>query len=371
MVLSRAVCASFFFFHVAVAAYTARVQEMAMRGFALRNFQQVHAYFEQHIPLLSSFTEKKEALSLFAQYLELHDAHERAAHCYRDAALYALGTERVQFLLEATRNAMAADAREYARETLAEVEHIGVQVLNKKQHATFLVYHVWLALHAASTAAHLHEQLERLEEYGTQGVFNVFETVLLFTRWWITQDEKVAQRLTERYPQSFEALSVIGAVEIAPSVFWHLMPRAYGEAVESMGKSETVVLQDAKLRPVPEVVAAHRTRRAHVAADGTAARSAMSSSHNLGVSILEGGVSVPDEVGAGDEKPRGYQLGFFRAKENAQRLMDDLERRGFGFQLNTVRRADAVYYQVFVPEDDSGFVGHRLKDAGYETFPLF
>ena len=79
-----------------------------------------------------------------------------------------------------------------------------------------------------------------------------------------------------------------------------------------------------------------------------------------------------NQANIGDAFPLYYQLGAFRESANAELLIAKLERHGF--QAKTFRR-DSKSGQLYLVYVDAGPNASRmmvaLKDAGFETWPLF
>ena len=79
-------------------------------------------------------------------------------------------------------------------------------------------------------------------------------------------------------------------------------------------------------------------------------------------------------AGAAPETPaRGkrQQLGLFRDESNAAALISRLEKKGFNaYSYPDKRSSGTVYYVVVVDDDSAGSVGHRLRESGFECYPV-
>jgi hypothetical protein len=70
--------------------------------------------------------------------------------------------------------------------------------------------------------------------------------------------------------------------------------------------------------------------------------------------------------------PRALQTGLFSREENAQAAAARLAARGFAAELSRKTVNGVVYWAVSVPPgEDSNRTIMRLKDAGFESFPVF
>ena len=82
--------------------------------------------------------------------------------------------------------------------------------------------------------------------------------------------------------------------------------------------------------------------------------------------------SKPAAVSETQAKPSYYQLGFYKTKKYAEALAADLQKKHFTPIIKEeMRPSGTVYFAVLVKENAAGDMGLRLKDAGYEAFPIF
>ena len=67
-----------------------------------------------------------------------------------------------------------------------------------------------------------------------------------------------------------------------------------------------------------------------------------------------------------------YQLGFYKTKQYAERLAEELQKKQFRPIIKEeTRPSGTVYFAVLIEENAAGDIMLRLKDAGYEAFPVF
>lgn len=160
--------------------------------------------------------------------------------------------------------------------------------------------------------------IRTLKEYANSERFAQFKPSILFILWFISNDKEAENIILRQYPKSMEAMLVKGDVIILPTTFWYLLPsnKAYYD--------EELILP-----------------------------SLDSSSTRISI-------------------PIAYQIGFFKNKENANVQVKKLTSQGYVVELKEEKReSGTVYFAVFVIEKENGNTGVRLKNEGYETFPIF
>lgn len=185
--------------------------------------------------------------------------------------------------------------------------------------------------------------------YTKKKVFSEYHPALLFTLWWVNGDEDAKQRLLKEYPAGMEAAAVNGIVTVQPSTFWYLMPRSGLAQKPAAGSTASKTSASSE---------ATKTSGQSSAASKAEAASTQS--------------SKPAAVSETQAKPSYYQLGFYKTKKYAEALAADLQKKHFTPIIKEeTRPSGTVYFAVLVKENAAGDMGLRLKDAGYEAFPIF
>ena len=160
--------------------------------------------------------------------------------------------------------------------------------------------------------------IQILKGYSKNERFAPFKASILFTLWFISNDKEAENIILKQYPKTMEAMLVKGDVIILPTTFWYLLP------------SNKVYYDEEITLP-----------------------SLDSSSTKISV-------------------PVAYQIGFFKNKENANTQAKKFETQGYVVEIREEKReSGTLYFAVFVIEKDNGNTGIRLKNEGYETFPIF
>jgi len=297
-------------------ALQSSVQTLAQKAFAQKTEAAVRQFFEKNLATLPNAQAKVQALTLLADYEEHNGNYSNAASCYRQAAGFNTSDKKTALLLDAVRALLCGGSLDSARSLLSEIAAALPVSDEDPYYRRAAVYDTWrlLAEERADRAVPL------ITAYTKKKSFSEYHSALLFTLWWINDDEDAKQRLLKEYPAGMEAAAVNGTVTVQPSTFWYLMPRS--------GLAQQAI------------------------AGGSASKIAAVSETPL--------------------KPSYYQLGFYKTKKYAEALAADLQKKHFTPIIKEeTRPSGTVYFAVLVKENAAGDMGLRLKDAGYEAFPIF
>ena len=230
-----------------------------------------------------------------------------------------------QLVLAAVRAALGGGDYETAETYLASVR--GSK--NNETIAFVRLYTVWAWLCRAETQDDLVEPVALLESYVNMASMSQVQPSVCLTLWYVTGDSKWALQLTEKYPLSPESSVVSGKAQVLPSPFWYFLPREK--------TAMTIEDSDDHIKSSPSLPASK------------------SSNESNGSNVIV-----------------CHQLGFFRNRENADKLVQRVSAAGFSPSVSEEKRASGtVYYVVTVPDDGSPSMGLRLKTAGFESYPVF
>jgi len=314
--------------------------------------EKVIAALESGARKLGEPASKRAVLRFLADYEERLALADRAADHYLEAASSGAGSRDEGLVLDAARCRLSLGDAERAN---ALVSSVLLASFDDAVLARARVYAAWISL---SSAEDPRPALSQIRSYADQPAFAAYEPALLFTLWWSDSDASARDRLLARHPASPEAAVARGEMGIAPISFWYLMPRDARSiaAFAAKGSAKSVVSKSA---PVSEPADTKVSGDTKASGDDKA--------------VADAKVSA-DALTSGDEHPRPtwHQLGFFRQRDYADELVAKLRAKGFEpIVRNEKRPSGTVYFAVLVPEDPRGEVGPRLKDAGFESFPLF
>ena len=321
------------------------VQTLAQKAFAQKTDAAVRQFFEKNLATLPNAQAKVQALMLLADYEQHNGNYSNAADCYRRAAGFDTTDKKTALLLDAVRVLLCGGSMDSARSLLSEIAAALPVSDEDPYYRRAAVYDTWrlLAEDRADRAVPL------ITAYTKKKAFSEYHPALLFTLWWVNDDEDAKQRLLKEYPSGMEAAAVNGTVTVQPSTFWYLMPRS-GLAQEPAAGST-----------------ASKT--------GTPSEATKAPGQSSAASKAESASAQSSKTAAGSEtqaKPSYYQLGFYKTKKYAEALAADLQKKHFTPIIKEeTRPSGTVYFAVLVKENAAGDMGLRLKDAGYEAFPIF
>ena len=321
------------------------VQTLAQKAFAQKTEADVRQFFEKNLAVLPNAQAKVQALTLLADYEQYNGNYSNAADCYRRAAGFDTTDKKTALLLDAVRVLLCGGSMDSARSLLSEIAAALPVSDEDPYYRRAAVYDTWrlLAEDRADRAVPL------ITAYTKKKAFSEYHPALLFTLWWVNGDEDAKQRLLKEYPAGMEAAAVNGTVTVQPSTFWYLMPRSGLAQKPAAGST------------------ASKT--------GTSSEATKAPGQSSSASKAEAASAQSSKPAAGSEtqsKPSYYQLGFYKTKKYAEALAADLQKKHFTPIIKEeTRPSGTVYFAVLVKENAAGDMGLRLKDAGYEAFPIF
>lgn len=351
--MNRAILAlAFSFLAASLVAQTA--DSVIAEAISRKESEKVIAALETGARKLGEPAAKRAVLRFLADYEERIALADRAADHYLEAASAGSGPRDEGLVLDAARCRLSLGDAERAN---ALVSSVLLASFDDAVLARARVYAAWISLASADDPR---PALSQIRSYADQAAFAAYEPALLFTLWWSDSDASARDRLVARHPASLEAAVARGEMSIAPVSFWYLMPRDARSiaAFAAKGSAQGAAPKPAQVT-VPEPADAVTSGDAVASGDGVTSGDAVASA---------------DAVASGDDHPRPtwHQIGFFRQRDYADELVAKLRAKGFEPIIrNEKRPSGTVYFAVLVPEDPRGQVGPRLKDAGFESFPLF
>lgn len=303
------------------------VRRLAEKAFAQKTEEAIRQTFKTGLAALTEPQARCQALALLAEYERHIGNYQAASGFYRQAAALCKPTNTM-LLLEAVKTLLGSGDFETAASLLntilTDIPHNDADPLYR----TAAVYETWRLL--AQDRSDL--ALPVIRSYLQKKAFSDYHPALLFTLWWTASDETAKQRLLKEFPAAIETAAVQGNVTVLPSQFWYLMPKTV---------EETNVYTASKIL----------NSEAHHAA----AQAATDASRH-----------------EKQTKPLYYQLGFYRTKKYAENFAENLRKKNFTPLIKEEKRpSGTVYFAVLVEENTLGDMGLRLKDAGYEAFPIF
>lgn len=314
-----------------VQAISPEIQKLVGQAFSEKNTDDIERALKTASERAKDPVDRKYVYTALASLNERLGKPAVAGKQYRDAALAIPGKRDDSLYLDAVRCALASNDAEQAGEMVREVllSSFDEPVLIRAR-----VYSAWIQL----ASGERDKALEMLRAYAANSQFNSYAPAILFTIWWTTGDNKVAQSIRSRYPSSPESAVVSGDLLAGPSPFWYLMSR---DGMTSFIPDERMIA-----RNVTE--------------------SAVVNSEPDQTSPPAGEAAFSTKPSAGGA---WQQTGFFKNRENAESMAAVLRQRGFSPSVREeTRPSGTVYYAVLVPDD--GTTAARLRDEGFESYQV-
>lgn len=311
------------------------INQAVQRSKNAENLSDVIAFVEKSAASVTNDLDVRALYTFLGQLNEQAGLYKDACNWYAKAAGIpgspaqdALTSE--QLVLAAIRSALSGGDYETAEAYLTSIR--GSK--NQETAAYVKLYTAWAYLSRAETQEDLVEPIALLNSYATMPLMETVRPAVYLTLWYVTGLDTWKTKLSTEFPNAPETAVTSGKAEILPSPFWFFLPQTETTSLaqSSSAQKETTVAEEKKVAITPEVSASD------------------SSEHKI---VCQ-------------------QLGFFRSKENASRLMERVRQAGFSPELKEETRASGTtYFVVTVPEDSSGNTGLKLKTAGFECYPVF
>lgn len=273
---------------------------------------------------MSSEADKRSILYYLGTLQEQNGDYSAASSSYASAAGIAAGDAKnmakisseelvLCAVLSSLNAGEAGNASSYLASSVSKSENVGIQARVK-------LYSAWADLCKAQSLEATKETQALLKAYSTMDSMKSLHPQILFTLWYLTDSKEYSDLLKSKFPSSPENRIVTGKTQLMASPFWLFMPHAEHEATKT---SATVISSNES-----------------------------SSSSQIKLKYL--------------------QLGLFREKANADALVSRAKAKGFNAHYYTETRASGTtYYIVVVDENAEGNMSLKLKDAGFENYPLY
>lgn len=303
---------------------------------------------EEFIPKVQDGPGRRSLLLRWAAVLELTGRWEEAAARYEEAAFAAPGQRDMDSLLSAARAWLAAGETEKA---LSILRILGVASTDAGVRTRSLILEGWARLFEGSAA-----EARSLAARAASATPDRESLLSALTLLWAASEgrsrEEAGARIRKEFPGTPEA-AMAGGGPVPPAAHWLLTPAAGGAKPPDAPTPGTV----AAAAPKPSGTApAPEEPRASPAADapGPAAPAPASGS--------------PPE----SSRVKAFQTGAFSDESNAALLVRELSGKGFEVVVERRERGGKPLWVVLVPPGpDSQATLLRLKDSGYEAYPIF
>ena len=310
------------------------------------------AYIAENLPKVSDPKEKRALYAFFGSFQEQLARFDDARASYAEAAAISAGDAESmpkksseQLVLDAVRCALSSGdyttAERYLNSAVRNSNDEAIQARVK-------LYALWADLCRANVSADLDESVVMLKAYISLKSMASVKPAVLLTLWYLTGESSYAAALKKEFPASLETGIVKGGVQLLPAPFWYFLPRK--EAV------------------LPEIDSGGTEKIANTEKDAVAAAVQKTESKKN-----TGQMQSAQSVGAAQGREsslRRLQLGLFREKANADRLVAALKDKGFTAAVTTETRASGTTYYIVAVDETDGSIGDKLRTAGFEFYPL-
>lgn len=305
------------------------------------------ALLEEFLPKVKEGPERRALFLRWAAVLELAGRWEEAAARYEEAAFAAPGQRDTESLLWAARAWLAAGETEKA---LSILRVLGAASPEAAVRTRSTVLEGWARLIEGS-AAEARTLAARAAASPPDRETLLSALTLLWAASEGTSRGEAAARIRREFPGTPEAVMVESGA-VPPASHWLLTPAGGGA------------------RP-PEAPAPGSPAAAPPAATGSAPAAVLPSAP-------ASSPAVPSEPGSAAVRPSdssriaSFQTGAFSEERNAAALVKELSGKGFAAVVERRERGGKPLWVVLVPAGaDSQATLLRLKDAGYEAYPVF
>ncbi len=307
--------------------------------------QQTLSYLTSHIVLASSEKERRSILYYTGTLQEQLGYYADAAVSYADAA--AIDEEDAKGMPKATNEQLylyAARASLGAGDFVNADKYLDALPVIYSKDSTIIaqkrLYSAWSSLCKAEDFHEAKGVIANLNSFSEDSSMRCVRPTVLFTLWYLTEENTYADILRKDYPSSPEVAIIDGKNQIMTIPFWYFVPRA--SAIEEDSSAESFAWKD------PAVEASQQLASESVSTGSTV-------------------TSVAQSV----HPKKKQQTGFFKIKDNADKLISKLDAAGFvGYILTETRSDGEIRYLVVVDENDDLSMGKKLKAAGFDCYMI-
>ncbi len=325
-------------------------------------------YLTSHIHLAKNDSEKRSILYYTATLQETLGQFVAAAASYASAA--AIDADNAQGMPAASNAELylfAARSSLEACDFQSADSYLDAPPVNSSTDAALIarkrLLSAWSALCKAADYREAKGVVANLEEFVQDDQLADIRCEVLFTLWYVTEEQKWKDLLKKDFPRSPEAAITDGKGVVMAMPFWYFMPRASlsSSAATAVSPEPSAAVQKKEEARIPE------------------GKTVAIQKEPVPVSPPEKKASVSEasglaEASVGEEKKPGRvreQIGFFRKQENAQKLVERAAASGFtAYYYSEKRSSGTEYYIVVVDEDESGSMGKKLRNAGFDCYPI-
>lgn len=302
-------------------------------------------YVSAQLATVATNADKRSLLYFKGTLEEQLGLYDDASYSYAQAAGIAAGdaagmqkVSSEQLVLNAVRASLCSGDYETADRYLNSAVRSSK---DEKILAYINLYAQWSALCKAQSVDETADSVSLLKAYSTMDSMKWVKPAVLLTLWYVSGESSYADALKKEFPSSMECGVIDGKVQLMSVPFWYFVPH------KAVVESTVPEVEDTLPATTIDSVGGDASK-----SSDTAAKSNEGDSNDTGKITRE-------------------QCGLFREEANAKALVSQLKAKGFEAKITTEKRASGTtYYIVVVDENKDGTVGLKLRDAGFECYPV-
>lgn len=234
------------------------------------------------------------------------------------------------------------------------------------------LYAQWSALCKAQSLDETNDAVSLLKAYSSMDSMTSVKPTVLLTLWYVSGDDTYASQLKKEFPSSMECGVISGKVQLMSVPFWYFVPHkgvlnnAVSEVDDTLPATTIASVSD---DTSSSATSPSSGKTATGSSSNASAKNTSSKATNEASSAT---TSAADDSSSKDTgKITRQQCGLFREEANAKALVSQLKTKGFDAKITTEKRASGTtYYIVVVDENKEGTMGLKLRDAGFECYPV-
>lgn len=308
-------------------------------------------YIKNNISACETLADKRSILYFLGKLQEQLGLFSDASKSYASAAGITAGDAKnmpkvstEQLVLDAVRASLNSGDWETANSYLNSAVRSSK---NPEILAYVNLYSVWANLCKATNYEETQDSVQLLKAYSLMNSMSYVKPAILFTLWYLTEDNSYADELKKDFPLSPETGIVNGNVQIASVPFWYFVPKN----INSADFSNSDFSDSGKKSSETDVKENESGKK----------NANLSTKSNFDTNSYE------------REKKSGVkeQLGLFRQEKNAVELVEKLRDKNFdAYFYKEKRSSGTTYFIVVVDEDEKLSLGKKLKDAGFDCYRI-
>ncbi len=242
---------------------------------------------------------------------------------------------------------------------------------DEKIRATAALYSAWSLLCRAKTFSDAGNAVSKLKSIKDNSSMKSVRPQALFTLWFVTGEKIYSDALKKDYPESPEYAVVCGKSRLLGTPFWFFVPRAAEEREVLSQQEKTSAKPDSIKQAISKPAAAKPVESKPASPKSSETQSAVKESPMKAPSKTETKAKTETKEETKPAKKVRQQLGLFRNQKNADDLVKSAKAKGFNaYSYSEVRPSGTTYYIVVVDENAEGSMGKKLRNAGFDCYPV-